>query len=73
MTQESEIQQLREEIYELRLLYKKLAESLIPVVKPTPEEIESLEDDSKDYLSEEELVELLGSKRRRSRARSTSG
>jgi hypothetical protein len=67
MTQESEIQQLREEVLELRLLYKKLAESMIPTVKPTPEELESLKDDSDDCISEAEFMKILGSKRRRSK------
>ena len=72
MTQESEIQQLREEVLELRLLYKKLAESMIQTVKPTPEELESLKDDSEGCVSKEEFMEMLGSKSRRRTRRTTS-
>jgi hypothetical protein len=42
MTGSSEIQQLREEIQELRLLYGRLAEVLIPEEKPAPGDLESI-------------------------------
>jgi hypothetical protein len=38
----SEIQQLREEIRELRLLYGRLAEALIPEEKPAPGDLGSI-------------------------------
>lgn len=43
MTESSEIQQLREEIQELRYLYKRLAETLIPEDEATPEEARALD------------------------------
>lgn len=39
--------------------YKKLVESFIPMEEPTPEERESLDDDSNDYVSEEEFLAIL--------------
>jgi hypothetical protein len=42
MTDSSEIQQLREEIQELRFLYLKLAKTLIPEEQATPEDLESI-------------------------------
>jgi len=64
----------REEIRELRLLYRKLAEDLIPEEEPTSEEVEALDAEPKEYLSEGELTGLLkGSKLERKPRRSSSG
>jgi len=73
MTQSSEIEQLREEVRELRVLYMKLAESLIPVEEPTPEEVAAIEDESDGYYSEDEFMKLLKGGPRGSRRRSASG
>lgn len=55
----SEIQQIRQELDELRLLYKKLAESMIPEDDATPEEERALRAEKKTYLTEEETLKLL--------------
>jgi len=72
MTESSEIQQLREEIQNLRYLYKKLAETMLPEDEATPEEIIALDDESKEYVSEVELVETLHKKAGKDPIRSTS-
>ncbi|MFQ6087011.1 MAG: hypothetical protein ACE5OV_03215 [Candidatus Bathyarchaeia archaeon] len=49
---------IREELKELRLLYKELVEKLIPVEEPTKEEREAIEE--KDEIAEEkELMKAL--------------
>jgi hypothetical protein len=72
MTESSEIQQLREEIQNLRYLYKKLAETLIPEDKVMPDEAKALDEESKEYVSEKELVEKLRKKVRKEPQRSAS-
>jgi len=67
MTGSSEIQQLREDIQELRLLYKRLAETLISEEEPTLEEKAALDDESKEYFSEGELLGMLGNSGGRSK------
>jgi len=53
------LKDIREELKELRLLYKELVEKLIPVEEPTREEREAIE--GKDEIAEEkELMEALG-------------
>jgi hypothetical protein len=42
MTDSSELQQIREELQELRFLYRRLAEALIPEEQATPEDLESI-------------------------------
>ncbi len=59
MSESSELQEIREEIRELRLLYRKLAEDLIPEEEPTSEEVEALDAEPKEYLSEGEFMGLL--------------
>lgn len=72
MTESYEIQQLREEIQELRLLYRRLAETLLPEEEPTPEETAALDDESKEYFSESEFLRMLQSDVRRRSERSAS-
>ncbi|MCJ7574306.1 hypothetical protein MUO93_08600 [Candidatus Bathyarchaeota archaeon] len=68
MVESSEIQQLREDIQELRLLYRRLAETLLPEEEPTPEERVALDDESREYFSEKEFLRMLqGNMRRRSK------
>ena len=72
MTESSEIQQLREDIQELRLLYRRLAETLLPEEEPTPEEKAALDDEPKEYFSESEFLRMLQSDVRRRSERSAS-
>jgi hypothetical protein len=72
MVESSEIQQLREDIQELRLLYRRLAETLLPEEEPTPEEKAALDDESKEYFSESEFLRMLQGNVRRSSKRSAS-
>ncbi|MEM0058697.1 MAG: hypothetical protein QXG58_06130 [Candidatus Bathyarchaeia archaeon] len=52
------LEEIRKELRELRLLYKELAEKLIPVEKPTPEEQKAIEE--KDEIDgEDELMKVL--------------
>jgi len=52
------LEEIRKELRELRLLYKELAEKLIPVEKPTPEEQKAIEE--KDEIAgEDELMKVL--------------
>jgi len=53
------LKDIREELKELRLLYKGLVEKLVPVEKPTEEEREAIE--KKDEIADEkELMKALG-------------
>lgn len=53
------LKDIREELKELRLLYKELVEKLIPVEEPTQEERKAIEE--KDELAnEKELMKALG-------------
>lgn len=61
MTESYGIQRLREEIQELRLLYRRLAETLLPEEEPMPEETAALDDESKEYFSESEFLRMLRS------------
>lgn len=58
MTESSEIQQLREEIQELRLLYRRLAETLIPEEKPAPGDLESITE-SDETVNKDEFLRAL--------------
>ena len=58
MSDTSEIQQLREEVQELRVLYHRLAESMLRTEKATPEEIESLEAED-EVVGKEEFLKIL--------------
>jgi len=53
------LKDIREELKELRVLYKELVEKLIPVEEPTQEEREAIE--GKDQIAnEKELMKALG-------------
>jgi archaellum component FlaC len=52
------LNQIREELKELRLLYKELAEKLIPVEEPKPDERNAVEGEDK-LASEDELFQAL--------------
>ena len=59
MSEISEIlSQIRNELKELRLLYKELVEKLIPEEEPEPEERKAIEEDD-ELVSEEELFQAL--------------
>jgi hypothetical protein len=72
MDDASEIQQIRQELDELRQLYKKLAECIIPEEDATPEEEAALRATPKEYLTEEETFALLEEKPRGRRKRTPS-
>jgi len=53
------LKDIREELRELRLLYKQLVEKLVPTENPTEEEKKALEE--KDEIADEkELMKALG-------------
>ncbi len=53
------LKDIRDELKELRLLYKELVEKLIPVERPTKEEREAIQE--KDEIADEkELMKALG-------------
>ena len=59
MSEISEIlSQIRDELKELRLLYKELVEKLIPEEEPEPEERKAIGEDD-EFVSEEELFQAL--------------
>jgi len=59
MSEISEIlNQIRDELKELRLLYKELVEKLIPEEEPEPDERKAIEEDD-ELVSEEELFQAL--------------
>ena len=59
MSEISEIlSQIRDELKELRLLYKELVEKLIPVEEPKPDEQRAIEEED-ELVSEEELLRVL--------------
>lgn len=58
---EETLEEILVELRELRTLYKNLVDSLIPVDKPTPEEVEAIEGEDKD-VDEEELNRILAEK-----------
>jgi hypothetical protein len=57
--EEQALQNIMDEIKELRLLYQTLVDKLVQVDKATPEEVEALQSDD-EYASEEELFKKLG-------------
>ena len=73
MTESSEIQQLREDVQELRLLYRRLAEMIIPEEKATPEDIESVETPDEIVTKEEFLLALEEAPVKKSRKSSVPG
>jgi len=59
MSETSEIlSQIRDELKELRLLYKELVEKLIPVEEPEADEQKAIEEED-ELASEEELLRVL--------------
>jgi len=53
------LKDIRQELKELRLLYKELVEKLIPIEEPTQEEREAIEEKD-EIANEKELVKALG-------------
>jgi len=53
------LKDIKEDLRELRLLYKGLVEKLIPVEKPTREERRAIEEKD-DMADEKELMNALG-------------
>ena len=53
------LKDIREELKELRLLYKQLAEKLISVEEPTREERKAIEEKD-ELVNEKELMKALG-------------
>ena len=53
------LKDIREELKELRLLYKELAEKLIPVEEPTTKEKKAIEEKD-ETANEKELMKALG-------------
>jgi len=58
MTDASDLETIRQELHELRLLYKKTAEQHIPTEDPTPEDTEALESED-ETVGEEEILKAL--------------
>jgi len=56
------LNEIQEELRELRTLYKGLVERLIPVEEPSEDERGTIEEPD-DIVSEEELLRALGEKR----------
>ena len=57
--EEQVLQNIMEELRELRLLYQTLVDKLVPLDKADPEEEEALLSED-EYASEEELFKALG-------------
>jgi hypothetical protein len=73
MSESSELEEIRVELRELHLLYKKLAEDLIPKEEPIEEELEALDAEQKEYLNKDEILAIINSpKKRRSTKRTPS-
>ncbi|PIU58540.1 hypothetical protein COS86_08955 [Candidatus Bathyarchaeota archaeon CG07_land_8_20_14_0_80_47_9] len=53
------LKDIRQELKELRLLYKQLAEKLIPTKEPTPEERKAIVEKD-ETADEKELMKALG-------------
>jgi len=56
------LNEIRDELRELRTLYKGLIERLIPVEEPSEDERRAIEEPD-DIASEEELLKALGERR----------
>ena len=56
--EEQALQNIMEELKELRLLYQTLVDKLVQVDKATPDEEEALQSDD-EYASEDELFKAL--------------
>jgi len=68
----TELQQIRQELDELRHPYKKLAERPIPEDETTPEEEKTPQATPKTHLTEEQTLNLLDTKPRRQTKRTPS-
>jgi hypothetical protein len=53
------LKDIRDELKELRLLYKELIEKLMPVERPTKEEREAIQEKN-EIADEKELMKALG-------------
>jgi len=53
------LKDIRDELKELRLLYKELVEKLMPVERPTKEEREAIQEKN-EIADEKELMKALG-------------
>jgi hypothetical protein len=53
------LEDIREELKEIKLLYKELVEKLIPTEEPTEEEKKAIREKD-EIVSEEELMKTLG-------------
>jgi len=53
------LKEIKEELREIKLLYREMVERLIPVEKPLSDEEEAIRS-SDEIASEEELMEALG-------------
>ena len=53
------LKEIREELREIKLLYKRLVERLIPVEEPLEDEKEAIESGDETF-SEKEIMEALG-------------
>jgi hypothetical protein len=53
------LEDIREELKEIKLLYKELVEKLVPVEEPTKEEKKAIREKD-EVASEEELMKTLG-------------
>ena len=58
MADASDLETIRQELHELRLLYKKIAEQHIPTEEPTPEDIKALGSED-ELVGEEEIWKAL--------------
>lgn len=53
-----ELKEIKDELRELRLLYKQLTEKVIPVVKPVKEERRAIEE-KEEIVTEEAIMKAL--------------
>jgi hypothetical protein len=53
------LEDIREELKEIKLLYKELVEKLVPIEEPTKEEKKAIREKD-EIASEEELMKTLG-------------
>jgi hypothetical protein len=58
MTDTPDLETIRQELHELRLLYKKIAEHHIPTEEPLPGDIEALESEE-ETVGEKEIWKAL--------------
>ena len=58
---ETTFEEILVELRELRTLYKTLVDSIVPVEKPTPEEVKAIEGQDED-VDEQEFKRILAKK-----------